>query len=197
VSGDSLLDRARRGDLAAFNSLVEEHQGIVYNVCLRMLGSPAAAEDAAQDAFISAWRNLASLRGDQFRAWLLRIAANACRDELRRRSRRPAASLETALEEGMPDPADPDPSPEASVLSSELRGGIQAALLELPDDQRLAVILCDLQGLEYDEIARATGANIGTVKSRLSRGRARLRALLLAKPELLPDHFRLRSEERT
>jgi RNA polymerase sigma-70 factor (ECF subfamily) len=197
VSGDSLLDRARRGDLAAFNSLVEEHQGIVYNVCLRMLGSPAAAEDAAQDAFISAWRNLASLRGDQFRAWLLRIAANACRDELRRRSRRPATSLDTSLEEGMPDPADPDPSPEASVLSAELRGGIQAALLELPEDQRLAVILCDLQGLEYDEIARATGANIGTVKSRLSRGRARLRAILLAKPELLPDHFRLRSEERT
>jgi RNA polymerase sigma-70 factor (ECF subfamily) len=97
----------------------------------------------------------------------------------------------------MPDPADPDPSPEASVLSAELRGGIQAALLELPEDQRLAVILCDLQGLEYDEIARATGANIGTVKSRLSRGRARLRAILLAKPELLPDHFRLRSEERT
>jgi RNA polymerase sigma-70 factor (ECF subfamily) len=197
VSGDSLLERARRGDLAAFNGLVEEHQAIVYNVCMRMLGTPAAAEDAAQEAFLSAWRNLATLRGDQFRAWLLRIAANACRDELRRRSRRPATSLEDAFEDGMPDPADPDPLPEASLLNAELRGGIQAALLELPEDQRLTVVLCDLQGLEYDEIARATGANIGTVKSRLSRGRARLRALLLARPELLPDHFRLRSEERT
>ncbi|HXH23330.1 MAG TPA: sigma-70 family RNA polymerase sigma factor [Dehalococcoidia bacterium] len=194
---DSLLDRARRGDLAAFNALVEEHQAIVYNVCLRMLGSPAAAEDAAQEAFISAWRNLGSLRGDQFRAWLLRIAANACRDELRRRSRRPAASLQAAFEEGMAEPADPEPAPETSLLSAELRGQVQEALLLLPEDQRLAVVLCDLQGLEYDEIARVTGTNIGTVKSRLSRGRARLRALLLAKPELLPEHFRLKSEGRT
>jgi len=197
VPADNLLDRARRGDLSAFNALVEEHQSIVFNVCLRMLGNRAAAEDAAQDAFVSAWRHLGSMRGELFRPWLLRIASNACTDELRRRSRRPAASLEVSMEEGMPDPADGEPLPEASVLSAELRGGIEAALRQLPEDQRLAVVLCDVQGLEYEEIAQVTRSNVGTVKSRLSRGRARLREILLSKPELLPGQFRPRSEERT
>lgn len=197
MPADDLLDRARRGDLSAFNVLVEEHQSIVFNVCLRMLGNRAAAEDAAQDAFVSAWRHLGSMRGELFRPWLLRIASNACTDELRRRSRRPAASLEVSMEEGMPDPADGEPLPEASVLSAELRGGIEAALRQLPEDQRLAVVLCDVQGLEYEEIAQVTRSNVGTVKSRLSRGRARLREILLSKPELLPDQFRPRSEERT
>ncbi len=194
---DSALGRARRGDLTAFNELVLEHQGIVFNVCLRMLGSRAAAEDAAQEAFISAWRNLPGLRGEAFRGWLLRIASNACTDELRRRARRPATSLETALDEGMAHPADPEPAPESALLSAELRGGIEKALLALPEDQRLAVVLCDVQGLEYEEIARVMRSNIGTVKSRLSRGRARLRQLLLAQPELLPARFRPGSEERT
>jgi len=197
VPADNLLDRARRGDLSAFNALVEEHQSIVFNVCLRMLGNRAAAEDAAQDAFVSAWRHLGSMRGEVFRPWLLRIASNACTDELRRRSRRPAASLEVSMEEGMPDPADGEPLPEASVLTAELRGGIEAALRGLPEEQRLAVVLCDVQGLEYEEIAQVTRSNVGTVKSRLSRGRARLREILLSKPELLPDQFRPRSEERT
>ena len=193
VMADSVIDRARHGDVDAFNSLVLEHQGIVYNVCLRMLGSPAAAEDAAQEAFVSAWRHLGSLRGEQFRAWVLRIAANACRDELRRRSRRPAASLETSMEDGMAHPADPDLSPEAALLTGELRRDIEAALMELPEDQRLVVVLCDVQGLEYEEIARVTRTNIGTVKSRLSRGRGRLRAALLSNPELLPTRYRPRT----
>lgn len=192
-----MLERARGGDLAAFNALVAEHQAIVFNLCLRMLGNRAAAEDATQDAFVSAWRNLSSLRGEQFRPWLLRISSNACLDELRRRSRRPAASLETALEQGLAHPADPAPSPESAVLSVELRAGIESALLQLPQDQRLAVVLCDVQGLEYEEIARVMRSSVGTVKSRLSRGRARLRQALLSRPELLPAQFRPRSEERT
>jgi RNA polymerase sigma factor (sigma-70 family) len=197
VPGESALDRARRGDIGAFNDLVLEHQGIVFNVCLRMLGDRMAAEDAAQEAFVSAWRNLGSLRGEQFRSWLLRIASNACHDELRRRGRRPSSSLETSLEEGMPDPSDPEPLPEAAALGAELRGEIERALLRLPEDQRLAVALCDVQGLEYEEIAGVMRCNIGTVKSRLSRGRARLRELLLGQPELLPARFRPRSEEQS
>jgi RNA polymerase sigma factor (sigma-70 family) len=86
---EPLVARSRRGDLAAFNALVEAYQGRVYNLCLRMLASPEAAEDAAQDAFLSAYRNLQHFRGASFRAWLLRIATNACTDELRRRRRRP------------------------------------------------------------------------------------------------------------
>jgi RNA polymerase sigma factor (sigma-70 family) len=196
VPADPRLDRARRGDLDAFNELVLEHQGIVFNVCLRMLGDRALAEDATQDAFVSAWRHLTSLRGDQFRSWLLHIAANACRDELRRRIRRPAASLENSLEDGMPDPPARDPSPESAVLSGELRGAIEGALLLLPEDQRLAVVLSDMQGLDYEEIAAAMGTTLGTVKSRLSRGRARLRQLLLQEPELLPARFRPTLEEK-
>jgi RNA polymerase sigma-70 factor (ECF subfamily) len=196
VPGDSALDRARRGDLSAFNELVLEHQTTVLNVCLRLLGDRAAAEDAAQEAFVSAWRNLKSLRGEQFRAWLLRIAANACTDEQRRRGRRPSSSLDTALDDGMPHPADAGPEPETALLSAELRGRIDGALQRLPPDQRLPVILCDVQGLEYEEIATVMKANIGTVKSRLSRGRARLRELLMAEPELLPAKFRPQYEEQ-
>jgi RNA polymerase sigma-70 factor (ECF subfamily) len=191
TTDDPRVDRARNGDLAAFNDLVLDYQALVYNLCLRMLGGQQAAQDAAQEAFIAAWRNIGGLRGGSFRSWLLRIAANACNDELRRRGRRPASSLETALEEGVPEPPDPSPAPEASALTSELRGHIGAALLQLPADQRLAVILCDVEQLDYVEIASVTKASLGTVKSRIARGRARLRALLQREPELLPARFRL------
>jgi RNA polymerase sigma factor (sigma-70 family) len=190
-----LVEHARQGDLDSFNALVIEHQALVFNLCFRMLGQRQAAEDATQEAFLSAWRKLRSLRGDRFRPWLLRIAANACTDELRRRSRRPGASLESALEEGVPEPADPAPAPEASLLSAELRGRIEAALLRLPPDQRLAVVLCDVQELGYEEIAAAMGTSLGTVKSRLSRGRARLRELLLVETELLPPGLRLKDNK--
>jgi RNA polymerase sigma factor (sigma-70 family) len=182
----AILDRARRGDLPAFNELVLAHQDSVYAVCLRMLGSPAAAEDSAQEAFISAWQNIGRLRGERFRPWLLRIAANTCLDSLRRNKRRPAASLDLALEEGVPEPADAAAPPESLLLTGELRGQIEAALLTLPEDQRLAVILSDIEELDYHEIAGVMKTSIGTVKSRISRGRARLREVLLADPELLP-----------
>ncbi len=190
---DPRLQRARDGDLAAFNELVLEYQSLVFGLCLRMLGSRPAAEDAAQDAFVSAWRSIGGLRGAAFRAWLLRIAANVCRDELRRRGRRPATSLETALEEGLPEPAAAAPTPEKAALDQELRRGIEAALLDLPPEQRLALILCDIEQLDYAEIASVMRSTLGTVKSRIARGRARLRDRLLAEPELLPARFRQES----
>ncbi len=190
AEADVRLLRAREGDLAAFNELVLEHQALVFNLCLRMLGGRQAAEDAAQEAFFAAWRGLGGLRGDAFRSWLLRIAANLCRDELRRRGRRPAASLETALEEGVPEPADAEPPPESHALDAELRRRIAAALTRLPEDQRLAVVLADVEGLDYTEIGSVMRTSLGTVKSRIARGRARLRQLLLAEPELLPARFR-------
>jgi RNA polymerase sigma-70 factor (ECF subfamily) len=184
-----LLRRAREGELQAFNALVLEYQGLVFSVCFRLLGQRQAAEDATQDAFVAAWRGLGGLKG-AFRPWLLRIAANACTDELRRRGRRPASSLETALEEGVPEPFDSDPSPETAALDQELRRRLEAALQELPEDQRLALVLCDVEGLDYGEIAAVMRTSLGTVKSRISRGRARMRQLLLAAPELLPGRFR-------
>jgi RNA polymerase sigma-70 factor (ECF subfamily) len=183
----AILERARTGNLGAFNDLVLQHQDSVYAVCLRMLGSPMAAEDAAQEAFIAAWQNIGRLRGERFRPWLLRIAANACLDSLRRSKRRPAASLDVALEEGAPEPIDAGPTPEEVAVTRADRAAIEAALANLPEDQRLAVILCDLEELDYLEIADVMKTSIGTVKSRISRGRARLRDLLRMDPELSPE----------
>ena len=187
----SLVARARTGDLAAFNTLVETHQDAVYGLCLRMLASSHAAEDVTQDVFLAAYRHIDSYRGGLFRAWLLRIAANACTDELRRRQRRPQTSLDLMTEDGSPlDLPDESESPEESVLRGELSRYIQAGLMALPPDQRAVVVLCDVQGLTYEEISEALNASLGTVKSRLSRGRARLRELLLQQRELLPHPFR-------
>ena len=189
-----LIERSRRGDLEAFNTIVAAYQNQVYGLCLRMLGSPQAAEDAAQEAFISAFRNVGRMRGESARPWLLRIASNACIDEHRRRRRRPQVSLDVASQEDEPERplevADPSAGPEQQALRGELREALQAELLSLPSDQRLAVILCDVEGLSYDEIATTMKSSVGTVKSRISRGRARLRESLRARPELFGDLVR-------
>jgi RNA polymerase sigma-70 factor, ECF subfamily len=185
----SLLQRCRTGELVAFNALVELHQDAVYGLCLRMLASAQAAEDVTQEVFLSAYRSIESYRGGIFRAWLLRIAANACTDELRRR--RPQVSLDDDSGGAQPlDLADPSESPEERVLRGELSRHIQLGLMTLPPDQRAVIILRDVQGLSYEEVAEALRLSPGTVKSRLSRGRARLRDFLLGQRELLPDPFR-------
>jgi RNA polymerase sigma-70 factor (ECF subfamily) len=190
ASSDDRASRARSGDLNAFNELVVEHQTLVYNLCYRMLGQTQLAEDATQEAFISAWRSIATFRGETFRPWLLRIAANLCRDELRRRGRRPSSSLDSVLEAGVPEPPDDDPSPDDNVLTVELRGKLQMALMQLPDDQRTAIVLCDVEGLDYNEIATAMKTSLGTVKSRIARARLKMRELMQREPELLPGRYR-------
>jgi RNA polymerase sigma factor (sigma-70 family) len=188
-----LVADAQHGDVESFNILVRRYESRVYNLSFRMLGDADSAADAAQDAFLSAFRSLRSFRGGSFRSWLLRIATNACYDALRARKRRPAVSLDMELEEGDESPLQiPDGSegPDDAVLRRELATAIQTGLGYLPEDQRLAVVLSDIQGMAYEEIAQITGANIGTVKSRLSRGRARLREVLRA-GELLPAKYRL------
>lgn len=194
-----LVAAAQRGDVESFNALVRLYEGRVYNLSYRMLGDADSAADASQDAFLAAYRNLGAFRGGSFRSWLLRIATNACYDILRSRKRRPAMSLDAAMDVEDDDAAplqiaDPGESPDEFALRRELAQAIEIGLAELPEDQRLVLILCDLQGLAYDEIAEVTGANLGTVKSRLSRGRARLRDLL-RQGELLPSRFRHEGEE--
>ena len=193
-----LIARARQGDLNAFNVLVERYQTGVYNLCLRMLGAPAPAEDAAQEAFISAYRSLDRFRGGSFRAWLFRIAANASYDELRRRKARPATSLDrTGDEDERPiEPPDKTPSMEERAANTELRRALQDALAQLPHEQRLAVVLCDVQGFDYAEIAETMHVSLGTVKSRISRARSRLRVILLEQRELLPGSIRQSSEKQ-
>jgi RNA polymerase sigma-70 factor (ECF subfamily) len=194
---EALIASARKGDLAAFNLLVEHYQGAVYGLCLRMLSTAPGAEDAAQDAFISAYRHLEKFRGGVFRSWLYRIAANACYDEMRKRRSRGALSLDEPSgpgERGYDAPS-PEPSLDEHAERAELRQALEAALASIPGEQRLAIILADVQGLDYAEVAQVMECSLGTVKSRIARGRMRLRAILLERAELLPSRFRPRGEE--
>ncbi len=185
-SDDELAARAKQGELSAFNALVGRYQRPVFGLCLRMLSSPPAAEDAAQDAFLSAWRGIGGYRGGSFQAWILRIAGNQCRDELRKRKRRPSDSLDSMIEAEGDAAAPPsrERSPEGRAMGAETAAVIQQGLATLPAEQRQAVLLSDVHGLAYEEIAQAMGVSVGTVKSRISRGRARLRAFLTARGEL-------------
>lgn len=185
-----LINRSQSGDLEAFNLIVERYQTHVYNLSARIMGNMASAEDATQETFISAYRAIRKYRGGSFRGWLLRIATNQCYDMLRAMKRRPADSLdESMLNPGFRVPSGGE-SPEDRTLQGELAEQLQRAILTLPDDQRTVIVLIDVQGFSYEETAQATGASIGTVKSRLSRARARLRDYLKEHMELLPEEFR-------
>jgi RNA polymerase sigma-70 factor (ECF subfamily) len=195
----ALIRDAQHGDLDAFNSLVLAYQDTVYNTALRILSDEDLAADASQEAFLSAFRALNSYRGGSFRAWLLRTVTNACYDELRRKKRRPTTPLEPDRDDGeeVESPrwlADPSASPEQQLEREELEHAIQHCLDALPADFRTVVVLADIQGLDYTEVARAARVPLGTIKSRLARARLRLRECLQAFRELLPAAFRLEKE---
>ncbi len=193
---NALIQDARQGDLDAFNRLILAYQDRVYSQAYRILGEPQAADDATQEAFISAYKNLRSFRGGSFRAWLLRIVTNACYDELRRRKRRPTTSLEPLDDSGeeIESPrwvADPGELPEDDLLRAELGQAIQHCLEKLSPDFRVVVVLVDVQGLDYLEAASVIGKPLGTVKSRLARARNQMRDCLQGFWELLPVSMRL------
>lgn len=184
-SDDDLAAAARAGDRASFNILVRRYQRRVFALCVGMVG-PDTAEDITQETFIRALGSLDRYRGGNFAGWLLTIAGNRCRDELRRRKRRPTSSLDQQMEAFGDAYALPsqERSPERRALDSELRRVIVAALVQLPDDQRQALTLRDIEGFSYQEIASATNVSVGTVKSRIARARARMRDLLPQRGEL-------------
>ncbi|MDX1662675.1 MAG: sigma-70 family RNA polymerase sigma factor [Candidatus Promineifilaceae bacterium] len=189
---EQLIARAQEGDVEAYNRLVLAYQDIVYNVAYRIMKGPAAADDATQEAFISAYRALQSFRGGSFKSWLLRIVTNTCYDELRRYKRRPQSSLDEITEE-FESPsfmADDSPGPEEYQYTSELMEAVQRCMDELPDEQRMAAVLCDVEGRDYQEIADIMATSLGTVKSRISRARGKLRDCLQSFGELLPDNYR-------
>ena len=191
----ALINDARQGDLDAFNRLVLAYQDRVYSQAYRVLSDPQGADDATQEAFISAYKNLRSFRGGSFRAWLLRIVTNACYDELRRRKRKPTTSLEPLDDSGneIESPhwiADPGELPEENVIRAELGKAIQNCLEKLPVDFRVVVVLVDVQGMDYLEAADVIGKPLGTVKSRLARARSRMRDCLQGFWELLPMSMR-------
>lgn len=193
-----LIQAAKQGDVAAFNRLVLIYQDMAYSVAFRILGEPDAAADATQEAFIAAYRKLHQFKGEHFKPWLLRIVTNACYDELRHQRRRPTLSLEdfhetqSAAEPALHSHAE---NPEQYVQRDELNAAIQDCLNALPDDQRVVAVLSDIEGYAYQDIATITGWPVGTVKSRLSRARGRLRDCLRAVRELLPAEYRLQTEQ--
>lgn len=193
-----LIRDAHKGDLDAFNRLILAYQDRVYSQAFRVLGDSQSADDATQEAFISAYKHLSSFRGGSFRAWLLRIVTNACYDELRRRKRRPITSLEPVDDAGdeIESPhwiADPGELPEDNIVRSELGHAIQNCLDQLPEDFRVVAVLVDVQGLDYLEAAGVIGKPLGTIKSRLARARNRMRECLQGFWELLPHSMRLES----
>ena len=192
-----LIQQAKDGDVYAYNTLVLHYQDSVYNVAYRVMGEPAAAADATQEAFISAYKALRRFRGGNFKAWLMRIVTNACYDELRRRKRRPQTSLDEIVDEFESSPlliSENSPGPEEHRQQVEMMEAIQRCLDDLPDDQRTAAVLCDVEGYDYNEIADIMSTSLGTVKSRISRARSKLRDCLQGMAELLPAEYRLGNE---
>ncbi len=199
-----LIARSQLGDVDAFNQLVLYYQQSTYGVIFRMLGDRDAAADVTQDVFIAAFRGIQSFRGgSSFRAWLMRIASNAACDYWRRTQRHPTESLDIDADDDDGHTASilnsavamgQEVNPEEYLLNRELQELIQRGLQELPLDQRVAVVLCDIQGLSYEEIAATTQATLGTVRSRIARGRARLRSYLYKHRELLPRGYRLSTD---
>ncbi len=173
-----LVSRAQRGDTGSFDELVYRHQSRLVNVACRLLGDPALAHDAAQDAFVAAWRALPRFRGDaNFSTWIYRILYNTCLDYSRRRRRNPELILGEPDPDGPPVPeqADPDPTPDLRLEQRELHRVIESALARLDEKHRTILVFFDIEGLTYEEIAAVLRLPIGTVKSRLNRARHALR----------------------
>ena len=196
MNEQALIADAQNDNLDAFNTLVLHYQDSVFNTALRILGDEDQAADAAQDAFISAFKAIKSFRGGSFKAWLMRTVTNACYDELRRKKRRPTTPLEPDTEDGeeMDTPrwlADPSMTPDQQAEADEVEHAIQHCLDNLPLEFKTVVVMADIQGMDYTEVASAVRVPLGTIKSRLARARLRLRECLQGFAELLPASYRL------
>jgi RNA polymerase sigma-70 factor (ECF subfamily) len=179
-----LIERAREGDLSAFNDLVELYQDQLFALVARMVPDRDQASDAVQEAFFSAYRNLAGFRGGSVRSWLNRICVNAAMDAQRARRRRPVQPYPELEDDSWQPPAGEEADPERQVITAERERVLSDALARITDDQRDAIVLFDVQGYDYHEIAEMTGVSLGTVKSRIHRGRLALRGLLEDRMEL-------------
>lgn len=185
-----IVQQVLKGDVNAFEELVLEYEKKVYNVALRILGNSEDAADMTQEAFIKAFNSLSGFRGDsKFSVWLTRIVSNLCLDFLRSRSRRPTVSLSVEDDEGddvQLDIADVSQSPELLLERSLTRESVRRGLKALPEEYREILLLREIQGLSYDEIAEALNIEVGTVKSRIFRGRKKLCDYLI-KDGNIPD----------
>lgn len=183
-----LIEKSLQGDVASFEKLINQYQVYVYNIAFRTLGHEEDAKDAAQDAFIKVFKNLSQYTGDaQFSTWLYRIVINTCKDYLRKRSSIKETSIESTSDEGeqylMELPDSEILQPEKQLERKEMQGKIIKALDQLPEANKTAVVLRDIRGLSYEEISIIESCSVGTVKSRINRGRNYLRTLLYNDPD--------------
>jgi RNA polymerase sigma-70 factor (ECF subfamily) len=182
-----LVERAIGGDLDAFNEIVVLYQDYLFALVVRVVNDRDSAADAVQEAFFSCYRNLSRFRGDSFRSWLTRIALNAATDVLRYRKRRPADPFPEWEDDSWQPPAGEEASPERQAMRNNTSRMLAAALAQVTGDQRTAILLYDVEGFDYQEIADMTCVSLGTVKSRIHRGRLALRELLASDMELLRE----------
>ena len=191
-----LLRRAQSGDPEAFERLMEPLEQLVWRVCWHYTGNREAAEDCGQEAMIRIWRNLANYRGEcALESWVYRIAANCCMDWLRKKKRDRSVSMEPMREQGF-DPADPSPGTEEQAVAKDERRRLREAIALLPEDQREALILTQLEKIPYEKAAQDLGVSEGTVKSRVNRAKARLKEILSAERELSPPGNVKKDERR-
>ena len=185
MQGDELLlRRACKDDVQAFEELMQSHESRIYAIALRMMGNREDAQDCAQEAMVRIYRAMGSFKGQSALAtWIYRITMNSCLDELRRRKARKVTSLDSLVDNGW-SPTDTGDTPEEHGLRVEKQNALNQAIQSLPDDMRAAIILRDVKGYSYDEIASILDANVGTIKSRISRGREKLREILSKQSEL-------------
>ena len=179
-----LLERARSGDLDAFNDLVTCYQDQLFALVVRMVPDRDQASDAVQEAFFSAYRNLATFRGGSVRSWLSRICVNAAMDVQRARKRRPVQPYPELEDDVWQPRAGDETDPQRIAIAGERTRALREALSRITADQRTAIVLFDVEGYDYAEIAEMTGVSLGTVKSRIHRGRLALRGLLDGRMEL-------------
>jgi RNA polymerase sigma-70 factor (ECF subfamily) len=194
MNEQTLIRSAQHGDLEAFNQVILLYQDFLFRIAVNILNDEDFAADATQQTFLSAFRNLQTFRGGSLRSWLSRIVVNASYDELRRVSRSKNSSLQIYTQDGEEmGPAlwlaDPGPSPEAHLETTELLDTIKTCLQALPEHYRLVVLLVDVEGLSYEEAANALEVPTGTIKSRLARARNTLRISLQRYPDLIPTAY--------
>ena len=193
MTEQELVRAAAGGDTEAFERLVETYENKIYTLAPRMSGSPDDAGDIAQEAFLAAWRGLPAFRGEAgFATWLYRLASNAAIDYLRRQ-RKQRGELSLDDEELGLDAVDAGPGPQDAAEGEEVRSAVAAGLGALSEGHRQVLVLRELQGLSYEEIAAVLAVDLGTVKSRISRARSALRKILLENGNLsgyLPSNLK-------
>lgn len=184
MNEEKLISRAAKGDAAAFNELLGVHEKKMYAVCLRMCMNHEDAQDCLQEAMLRIYRSISGFKGQSsFSTWIYRVTMNTCLDELRKKKNKQTTSLDSLLDTGW-SPSDDYDTPEHHAISGEKKKAIQNAISELPEDMRSAIVLRDIEGFSYDEISDMLGINVGTIKSRISRGREKLREKIRLRPEL-------------